>query len=103
MTTSSIRMPEGLDALGLLLDRVAERQREDFGQLDSEAKADGSLITACDRWSDAALVDGLAQLYPGEGVLSEEGSQCVPHSEAFWVVDPLDGTTISFTEFPPTP
>ena len=93
MTASPIRMPEGLDALGLLLDRVAERQRQDFGQLDSEAKADGSLITACDRWSDAALVDGLAELYPGEGVLSEEGSQCVPSSQAFWVVDPLDGTT----------
>ena len=82
MTDSPIRMPEGLDALGLLLDRVAERQRQDFGQLDSEAKPDGSLITACDRWSDAALVEGLDQLYPGEGVLSEEGSQCVPSSEA---------------------
>ena len=93
MTASAISMPAGLEELGLLLDRVAERQREDFGQLDSEAKADGSLITACDRWSDATLVEGLAQLYPGEGVLSEEGSQCVPASEAFWVVDPLDGTT----------
>ena len=93
MTASPIRMPEGLDALGLLLDQVAERQRQDFGQLDSEAKPDGSLITACDRWSDAALVEGLAQLYPGEGVLSEEGSQCVPATEAYWVVDPLDGTT----------
>ena len=93
MTTTAIRMPAGLDALGALLDRVAERQRQDFGQLDSEAKADGSLITACDRWSDAALVEGLAQLYPGEGVLSEEGSQRVPDTQAFWVVDPLDGTT----------
>jgi myo-inositol-1(or 4)-monophosphatase len=93
MTTAPIRMPAGLDALGELLDRVAERQRQDFGQLDSEAKADGSLITACDRWSDAALVAGLAQLYPGDGVLSEEGSQRVPATPAFWVVDPLDGTT----------
>lgn len=94
MTTSlSLPMPAGLDALGALLDQVAERQRQDFGQLDSEAKADGSLITACDRWSDATLVEGLAQLYPGEGVLSEEGSQCVPRSDSFWVVDPLDGTT----------
>ncbi|MGA0338779.1 MAG: inositol monophosphatase family protein, partial [Vulcanococcus sp.] len=89
----SLAMPEGLEQLGLLLDQVAERQRQDFGQLDSEAKADGSLITACDRWSDATLVKGLAELYPGEGVLSEEGSQSVPTSEAYWVVDPLDGTT----------
>ena len=93
MTTSAIQMPEGLEQLGVLLDRVAERQRQDFGKLDSEAKDDGSLITACDRWSDATLVEGLAALYPGEGVLSEEGSQQVPASEAYWVVDPLDGTT----------
>lgn len=76
-----------------LLDRVAERQRQDFGRLDSELKADGTLITACDRWSDATLVEGLAQLYPGEGVLSEEGDRRVPSSAAYWVVDPLDGTT----------
>jgi myo-inositol-1(or 4)-monophosphatase len=91
--TTSLPMPPGLDALGALLDRVAERQRSDFGQLDSEAKADGSLITACDRWSDITLVEGLSTLYPGEGVLSEEGSQKVPSSDAYWVVDPLDGTT----------
>ena len=45
MTSSPIRMPEGLDALGQLLDRVAERQRQDFGQLDSEAKADAVSYT----------------------------------------------------------
>jgi myo-inositol-1(or 4)-monophosphatase len=93
MTTSVSSMPPGLEALGELLDLVAERQRQDFGQLDFEAKADGSLITDCDRWSDATLVEGLDRLYPGEGVLSEEGSQQVPASRAFWVVDPLDGTT----------
>ena len=59
MTLATLAMPEGLEALGELLDQVAERQRQDFGQLDSEAKADGSLITACDRWSDAVLVEGL--------------------------------------------
>ncbi|MEB3159771.1 MAG: inositol monophosphatase family protein [Synechococcus sp.] len=80
-------------ALSELIDRVADRQRLDFGHMASEAKADGSLITACDRWSDAAIVDGLADLFPGEGVLSEEGQQRVPSTEAFWVVDPLDGTT----------
>ena len=93
MMTRLSDLPADLGPLEVLIDRVAERQRQDFGQLDSEAKADGSLITACDRWSDATLVQGLAELYPGEGVLSEEGSQSVPGSEAYWVVDPLDGTT----------
>lgn len=76
-----------------LIDGVAERQRADFGHMASDLKADGSLITACDRWSDATLVNGLTRLFPGEGVLSEEGNQTVPGSSAYWVVDPLDGTT----------
>lgn len=59
----------------------------------SDLKSDGSLITACDRWSDATLVEGLARLFPGEGVLSEEGDKTVPKTSAYWVVDPLDGTT----------
>ena len=92
MTTSPTAafLDPGLSAL---IDRVAERQRVDFGHMVSDVKADGSLITACDRWSDATLVEGLAQLYPQEGVLSEEGRQLVPESSAYWVVDPLDGTT----------
>jgi len=79
--------------LDSLIDRVAERQRLDFGHMASDLKADGTLITACDRWSDQTLVEGLAEIHPGEGVLSEEGNQSVPATEAYWVVDPLDGTT----------
>ncbi len=79
--------------LGSLLDRVGDRQRQDFGHVVSDVKPDGSLITACDRWSDATLVQGLAGLFPGEGVLSEEGDRHVPDTPAYWVVDPLDGTT----------
>lgn len=92
MTTSAA--PAVLDPrLSALLDRVAERQRQDFGHMVSDHKADGSLITACDRWSDEQLVQGLKTLYPLEGVLSEEGDQRVPPTPAYWVVDPLDGTT----------
>ena len=82
-----------LTAVEQLIDRVSERQRQDFGHISSDLKADGTLITACDRWSDAAFVEGLAEIAPGEGVLSEEGSKHVPDSRAYWVVDPLDGTT----------
>jgi myo-inositol-1(or 4)-monophosphatase len=80
-------------ALSQLIDGVADRQRVDFGHMVSDVKADGTLITACDRWSDATLVEGLTALYPDEGVLSEEGRKLVPSTPAYWVVDPLDGTT----------
>jgi myo-inositol-1(or 4)-monophosphatase len=79
--------------LSTLIDAVAERQRSDFGHVVSDLKDDGTLITACDRWSDATIVEGLQSLYPGEGILSEEGDRHLPSSSAFWVVDPLDGTT----------
>ncbi|MEB3173142.1 MAG: inositol monophosphatase family protein [Cyanobacteriota bacterium] len=92
MSTPSLPPPLSAD-LAALLDQVAERQRGDFGHMVSDVKVDGTLITACDRWSDQTLVEGLARLYPGEGVLSEEGQQSVPRSAAYWVVDPLDGTT----------
>ena len=80
-------------AVHQLLDRVSDRQRQDFGNIVSDTKADGSLITACDRWSDEALVNGLSALAPAEFTLSEEGEKACPSSSAFWVVDPLDGTT----------
>lgn len=85
--------PEQLSEVHQLIDRVRSRQLKDFGQIASDVKPDGTLITECDRWSDAEIVNGLSLIAPGEGVLSEEGSQRVPSSRAYWVVDPLDGTT----------
>ena len=84
---------EQLSEVHQLIDHVRSRQHQDFGQIASDVKPDGTLITECDRWSDAEIVHGLSRISPGEGVLSEEGSQSVPSSRAYWVVDPLDGTT----------
>lgn len=90
MTTAQPPLAPELNAL---IDVVADRQRSDFGHMASDLKADGTLITACDRWSDVTIVNGLARLFPDEGVLSEEGQLRVPRTDAYWVVDPLDGTT----------
>lgn len=92
-TPDPLASEPALPGLNALLDQVAERQRQDFGHMVSDTKADGTLITACDRWSDRTLVEGLAREFPGEEVLSEEGNQRVPSTERYWVVDPLDGTT----------
>ena len=97
---TSVLSSDQLSAIHQLLDRIAERPRSDFGHIVSDVKPDGTLITACDRWSDAELIKGLASIAPGEGVLSEEGSQLVPQTRAYWVVDPLDGTTNFATGIP---
>jgi myo-inositol-1(or 4)-monophosphatase len=82
-----------LNELDSLFRLVSERQLKDFGNISASSKDDGSLITSCDLWSDKTIVDGLASIAPGEGVLSEEGGKFIPSTKAYWVVDPLDGTT----------
>ncbi len=83
-----------LQSLNQLVDKVAAKQLEDFGQIASEKKQDGTLITNCDRWSDENIVSGIKKITSNqEGVLSEEGSKILPSSKAYWIVDPLDGTT----------
>ena len=79
--------------LDSLFELVSHRQNKDFGNISASNKADGSLLTSCDLWSDKTIVDGLASIAPGEGVLSEEGGKLIPNTKAYWVVDPLDGTT----------
>ena len=53
-----------------LVDEVGRRQLQDFGQINSDIKPDGALITECDRWSDKKIVHGLAKIVNGEGSLS---------------------------------
>ena len=82
-----------LSKLDSLFELVSQRQINDFGNISASNKEDGSLITSCDLWSDKTIVDGLAKIAPDEGVLSEEGGKFIPTTQAYWVVDPLDGTT----------
>ena len=82
-----------LNSLDSLFELVSQRQIKDFGNISASNKADGTLITSCDLWSDKTIVDGLASITPDEGVLSEEGGKSIPNTKAYWVVDPLDGTT----------
>ena len=66
-----------------LVDEVGARQLQDFGQINSDIKPDGTLITECDRWSDKTIVQGLSKIAPGEGVLSEEGKKSIPSSSEY--------------------
>ena len=82
-----------IESVHRLINKVANRQISDFGNINSDIKSDGTLITECDRWSDKTIVEGISNISLGEGILSEEGDKKVPNSSNFWVVDPLDGTT----------
>jgi 3'(2'), 5'-bisphosphate nucleotidase len=60
-----------------------------------ERKADASPVTAADREAEAVLLAALAHIAPGVPVIAEEaaGRGAVPQvADAFFLVDPLDGT-----------
>ncbi len=82
-----------LKNLDSLFELVSDRQLKDFGNISAINKSDGSLVTSCDLWSDKTIVEALSNIAPDEGVLSEEGGKLVPKTNAYWIVDPLDGTT----------
>jgi len=72
---------------------VGQQLLTDFGQAQADVKADGSLVTASDRWSDDALRTAIRQQFPDHGVLSEEVEHIFPATDWCWIIDPIDGTT----------
>jgi myo-inositol-1(or 4)-monophosphatase len=63
------------------------------GDVDVEAKTDGTPVTDADREVDERLATRLAELFPQHGVLSEERDTVSPDTEWTWIVDPIDGTS----------
>lgn len=60
-----------------------------------DRKADASPVTIADQESEAIILDGLAKLLPGVGVIAEEEAAAGRYQSigtTFVLVDPLDGT-----------
>jgi myo-inositol-1(or 4)-monophosphatase len=78
--------------LALLGGRIA---LERFGRADVSWKAGGSMVTDADLAIQAVLQSEIAEHFPEDAFLSEEGSAEEvgrPDAEHWWVVDPVDGT-----------
>ncbi|MBN8550203.1 MAG: inositol monophosphatase [Deltaproteobacteria bacterium] len=57
-------------------------------------KPDGSFVTEADYVSNDILTAALRQLFPADGILSEESEidPALGQKERIWIIDPLDGT-----------
>ena len=64
-----------------------------FAKISATRKADGTLVTQADQWTDKELRDRLAQRFPNHGVLTEETEHIFPDNDWCWIIDPIDGTT----------
>lgn len=66
------------------------------GDVAVEWKGDRDPVTAADRASEALIRRRLAEAFPGDAVIGEEGEDVAERAVAGrrrWYVDPLDGTT----------
>lgn len=63
-----------------------------FGLAAVEFKGDGTEVTAADRASEEFIRQTIAEAFPDDGLLGEEGSSIESRSGRSWIVDPIDGT-----------
>jgi myo-inositol-1(or 4)-monophosphatase len=63
------------------------------GDVEVEAKADGTPVTDADHEVDERIAVRLVEAFPDHGLLSEERDTVAPDTEWTWIVDPIDGTS----------
>ncbi len=86
---------------------AAARVTADFfrsPKLETERKADGSVVTPADRSIERGARERIAEVFPGDAVLGEEfgeGDGGAARSGWRWIIDPIDGTD-SFVRGIPT-
>ena len=80
---------------------VARRIAEQAGRLaleihsrgfESETKPDESPVTSADRANERLITKLLAEAFPDDGLLGEEGATREGRSGRRWIIDPIDGT-----------
>lgn len=81
-----------MDFAARIARRAGEITLEHFGTALVEFKGDGSEVTAADHASEEYLRSAIAEAFPEDGVLGEEGAAAASRSGRRWVVDPIDGT-----------
>ncbi|MEJ6392022.1 inositol monophosphatase family protein [Gymnodinialimonas sp. 2305UL16-5] len=71
---------------------LAQRLRRAPGGLEMRTKARLDFVTQADLACEQLLRQRIADAFPGDGILGEEGG-FDGNSEAYWILDPIDGTT----------
>lgn len=64
-----------------------------FNKKSIEVKSTNQLVSYVDITAEKMLVEGLAQLIPDAGFITEENTITKTSNHYNWIIDPLDGTT----------
>ena len=96
---------EGLTGAVTSLARQAAKyiaeERKRFSEEKVEKKHSHDYVSYVDKQSERMIIEGLHQLLPEAGFVTEEGQGSYHDESFYWVVDPLDGTTNFIHHFPP--
>ena len=79
---------------------VLLRHWQHLGKDDADLKSRHDWVSRADRESEAAIVDCIRELSPGDAILAEEGGAATGTSARRWIIDPLDGTSNYLQHFP---
>ncbi len=66
-----------------------------------EVKSKNSFVTYVDKTAEKMLVDGLSNITPEAGFITEEKTTDKKGEKYNWIIDPLDGTTNYIHSLPP--
>ncbi|HSJ68668.1 MAG TPA: inositol monophosphatase family protein [Anditalea sp.] len=69
------------------------KERQSFKVESIEHKGFNDLVSYVDKEAEKIIVDGLRELLPEAGFITEEGTDTVQKDIYNWIIDPLDGTT----------
>lgn len=73
---------------------LAQRLHDHPGGLDVTRKGPQDFVTAADLAVEQLVQDRIAEAFPREGLLGEEGGlRAAAPGAGLWIVDPIDGTT----------
>lgn len=89
-------MFHAINATALQAARKAARYmvgaRERLNTLQVREKSRNDYVSEVDLRAEEIITEALTEAYPGYGMLSEESGLLKANDEAYWIIDPLDGT-----------
>lgn len=80
-------------SLSLQVGEFIRKEAKQFNISSIEHKGLNDLVSYVDKEAEKQLVDGLVQILPGAGFITEEGTADKNREDYIWIIDPLDGTT----------
>ena len=77
-----------------------QAEAQNFNRDSVEVKSFNQLVSYVDKTAEEKLVEGLKQIMPEAGFITEEATIATEQKEYMWVIDPLDGTTNFIHQLP---